>query len=78
MSPLRERLLRNMTKALSCKTCGRSPNKTLKKLMRAKRLMVELVINEKVQKFMVSLYKKEGHVSRSIAAATAIILLSRI
>lgn len=34
--------------------------------------MVVSVIDEKVQKFMVLLYKKAGHISRSIAAATAI------
>ena len=39
--------------------------------------MVVSVIDEKVQKFMVLLYKKAGHISRSIAAATAIVLISR-
>ena len=39
--------------------------------------MVGSIIDEKVRKFVVSLYKKGGHVSRSIAATTAMILLSR-
>ena len=39
--------------------------------------MVGPIIDEKVRKFMVSLYKKGGHVSRSIAATTAMVLLSR-
>ena len=34
--------------------------------------MVGSVIDEKVQKFMVLVYKKEGHVSCFITAATAI------
>ena len=38
--------------------------------------MVGPIIDEKVRKFIVSLYKK-GHVSRSIAATTAMVLLSR-
>ena len=39
--------------------------------------MVGSIIDEKVRKFVVSLYKKGGHVSRSIAATIAMILLSR-
>ena len=39
--------------------------------------MVGSIIDEKVRKFVVSLYKKGGHVSRSIAATTAMVLLSR-
>ena len=38
--------------------------------------MVGPIIDEKVRKLIVSLYKK-GHVSRSIAATTAMVLLSR-
>ena len=34
--------------------------------------MVRPIIDEKVRKFMVSLYKKGGHVSRSLAATTEI------
>ena len=45
--------------------------------MRISPLMVGPIINEKVRKFMVSLYKKGGCVSHSIAATTAIVLLSR-
>ena len=43
--------------------------------MRGRPLMVGPIIDEKVRKFIVSLYKK-GHVSRSIAATTAMVLLS--
>ena len=39
--------------------------------------MVGPIIDEKVRKFMVSLYKKGGHVSRSITATTAMVLLRR-
>ena len=39
--------------------------------------MVGPIINEKVRKFIVSLYKKGDHVSRSIAVITAMVLLSR-
>ena len=35
------------------------------------------VTDEKVQKFMVSFKKKECHVSRSVAATTVMVLLSR-
>ena len=35
------------------------------------------VIDEKEQKFMLSLFKKGVHVSRSVAATTALVLLSR-
>ena len=59
------------------KACGRSPDRKLKTLMRGRPLMVGPIIDEKVRKFMVSLYKKGGHVSRSIAATTAMFLLSR-
>ena len=38
--------------------------------------MVGPVIDLKVQKFMVSLYKKSSQVSHSIAATTALVLLS--
>ena len=58
------------------KACGRSPDRKLKTLMRGRPLMVGPIIDEKVRKFIVSLYKK-GHVSRSIAATTAMVLLSR-
>ena len=39
--------------------------------------MVRPIIDEKVRKFMVSLCKKGGQVSRSIGATTAMVLLSR-
>ena len=39
--------------------------------------MVWPVIDERVRKFMVSLYKKRGHVRRSIAATNAMVLQSR-
>ena len=57
------------------KGCDRSPDRKLNTLMRGRPLMVGPIIDEKVRKFIVSLYKK-GHVSRSIAATTAMVLLS--
>ena len=59
------------------KACGQSPDRKLKTLMRGRPLMVGPIIDEKGRKFMVLLYKKGGHVSRSIAATTAMVLLSR-
>lgn len=78
MSSLGEHLSKNMTKTLNIqKTCRHHLKKKLKNLKRGRSLMVVSVIDEKVQKFMVLLYKKAGHISRSIAAATAIVLISR-
>ena len=57
------------------KGCDRSPDRKLNTLMRGRPLMVGPIIDEKVRKLIVSLYKK-GHVSRSIAATTAMVLLS--
>ena len=59
------------------KACGQSPDRKLKTLMRGRRLMVAPIIDEKVRKFMVSLYKKGGHVRRTIAVTIAMFLLSR-
>ena len=56
------------------KVCGRSPGGKFKTLMRGRPLMVGPIIDKKVRMFMVSLYKKGGHVSRSIAATTAMVL----
>ena len=39
--------------------------------------MIEPAIDEKMLKFIVLLYKKVGHVSCSIAAITAMVLLSK-
>ena len=39
--------------------------------------MVGPVIDEKARNFMVSLYKKGGHVSHSITVTTAMVLRSR-
>ena len=58
------------------KAWGRSPDKKLNNLMRGRSLMVGLVIDEKVRKFMVY-FIKSGNVGRSIAAATAMVLASR-
>ena len=46
------------------KACGRSPDRNLKTLIRGRPLMVRPIIDEKVIKIMVSLYKKVGHVNR--------------
>ena len=60
------------------KACGWSCDRKLKTLMHARPLMVGPIINEKVRKFIVLLYKKGGHVNCSIAATTAMVLLSRM
>ena len=59
------------------KACGQSPDRKLKTLMCGRLLMVGPMIDEKLRKVIVSLYKKGGHVSRSITATTVIVLLSR-
>ena len=59
------------------KVSGRSPDRELKNLMCRRPLMVRPIIDEKVRKFMVSICKKGSHASRSIAATTAMLLLSR-
>ena len=64
--------------AKSAKPCGRSPDRSLKTLMRGRPLIVGPIIDEEVRIFMVSLYEKEGHVSCSICVTTAIVLLSRM
>ena len=56
------------------KVCSRSPGRKFKALMRGRPLMVGPIIYKKVTKFMVLLHKKGGHVSRSIAARTAMVL----
>ena len=40
-------------------------------------LMVGPAIDEKVQKFLMALFKKGGHISYGIASTTANVLLSR-
>ena len=59
------------------KACAGSPERKLKTLMRGRPLMVGPIIDERVTKFMVSLYKKGDHVSRSITTTTTVVLLSR-
>ena len=59
------------------KAYGQSPDRKLKILMRGRPLMVGPIIDDKVRKFMILLYKKGGHVSHSIAATAAMVLLSR-
>ena len=60
------------------KACVWSCDRKLKTLMHARPLMVGPIINEKVRKFIVLLYKKGGHANCSIAATTAMVLLSRM
>ena len=55
------------------KACGQSPNRKLKTLMHGRPLRVRPIIDEKVRKFLVSLYKKGDHVSHSIATTTAMV-----
>ena len=59
------------------KASGQPPEKRIKLLVRGRPLMTGPIIDEKVRKFMVSLYTKGGHVSRSIATTTAMVLLGR-
>ena len=44
---------------------------------RGRPLMVGPVIDEKVQKFLMALFKKGGHISYGIASTTADVLISR-
>ena len=59
------------------KAYDQSPDKKLKNLMWGRPLIVGPVIDKKVWKFMVLLYEKGNHISRSIVATPAMFLLSR-
>ena len=71
MCPLCEHLLRNITKTLKLQKLV--VNHQIKNLMRRMPVIFVPAIDEKVGTFMVSLYKKGGHASRSIAATTAMV-----
>ena len=78
MSPLCDHFLKNMTQTLKLqKLVIDHLIKSLKKLMRGNSLMFRPVVDENRRKFIVSLYKKGGHVTSSVAATTAMVLLSR-
>ena len=59
------------------KTLKQPPAKHITNLTRCKLLMVGPVIDEKVQKFLMVLFKKSGHISYKIASIIVNVLLSR-
>ena len=78
MSSLCDHFLKNMTQTLKLqKLVIDHLIKSLKKLMRGNSLMFRPVVDENRRKFIVSLYKKGGHVTSSVAATTGMVLLSR-
>ena len=56
------------------KTLNQPPAESL---TRGRPLIVDPVIHEKVQKFLMALLKKDGHISYGIASTIANVLLSR-
>ena len=59
------------------KTLNQPPAEYITSLTWGRPLMVGPVIDEKVRKFLMPLFKKGGHISYGIASTTANILLSR-
>ena len=59
------------------KTLNQPPAECITNLTRGRPLIVGLVIDEKVRKFLTALFKKGGHISYGIASTTANVLLSR-
>ena len=59
------------------KTLNQPPAEYITSLTRGRPLIVGPVIDEKVRKFLMPLFKKGGHISYGIASTTANILLSR-
>ena len=55
------------------KTLNQPPAESITNLW----LMVGPIIDEKVRKFLMALFKKDGHISYGIASTTANVLLSR-
>ena len=53
------------------KTLNQPPAEHNANLIRDKPLMVDPVIDEKVQKFLAALFKKDGDISNGISSATA-------
>ena len=59
------------------KTLNQPPAERITNLTRGRPLMVGPVVDEKVRKFLMALFKKGGHISYEIASTTANVLLSR-
>ena len=59
------------------KTLNQPPPERITNLTRGKPLMVGPVIDEKVRKFLIALFKKGRHISYGIASTTANVSLSR-
>ena len=59
------------------KTLNQSPAECITNLTLGRPLIVGPIIDEKVRKFLMTLFKKGGHVSYGIASKTANVLLSR-
>ena len=59
------------------KTVNQPPAERIINLTQGRPLMVGPVIDEKVQKFLMALFQKGGHISYGIASTTANVLLSR-
>ena len=59
------------------KTLNQPSAEHIANLIRDRPLMVDPVIDEKVQKFLTALFKKDGDISNGISSTTANVLLSR-
>ena len=59
------------------KTLNQPPAERITNLTGGRSLMVGPAIYNKVQKFLMALFKKGGHISYGIASTTADVLLSR-
>ena len=59
------------------KTLNQPPAERITNLTGGRALMVSPIIDEKLQKFLIALFKKGSHVTYGIAATTANVLLSR-
>ena len=59
------------------KTLNQPPAERITNLTGGRSLMVGPAIYNKVQKFLMALFKKGGHISYGVASTTANVLLSR-
>ena len=58
------------------KTLNQPPDERITNLTRGRPLMVGSIIDEKVRKFLMALFKKGGHISYRLASTTANVLFS--
>ena len=58
------------------KTLNQPPDERITNLTRGRPLMVVSIIDEKVRKFLMALFKKGGHISYRLASTTANVLFS--